>query len=111
MKWSGVAVTVLFLAMGQVGIRSASAQPPPPPTYAPIPPPRVEVVPPPPGAGHWHWDGYRYVWRPGQYVARGPHYGHYVERPLGLGSAPGPLDLALRTLGVAARCGSASHGK
>ena len=81
MKWLIAGAAAVFA----LGIGSASAQPPPPPSYAPIPPPRMEVVPPPPGGrmvwepGHWHWDGFRYEWRPGRYVVRGPHYGRYVE--------------------------------
>jgi hypothetical protein len=60
----------------------ALAQPPPP--YPPVPPPRYEPVPPPRGEryiwepGHWQWNGVQYVWVEGRYVARRPHYGHYV---------------------------------
>ncbi len=66
-----------------LGIGTAVAQPPP--NYAPIPSPRYEVVPPPRGErfvwqpGHWHWNGYRYVWYPGIYVERRPHYRHWAE--------------------------------
>lgn len=79
MKWLAAGAAVLLISVGTAGAQ------PPPPNYAPIPPPRAEVVPaPPPGRmvwepGHWHWNGVQYVWIPGRYVERRPHWNRYVE--------------------------------
>ncbi|MBN8872562.1 MAG: YXWGXW repeat-containing protein [Rhodospirillales bacterium] len=78
MRWLAIAACVFVVSLG-----SARAQPPPP--YAPVPPPRYEAVPPPPPGpmvwepGHWHWNGATYVWVPGHYVHRHPHYRTWVE--------------------------------
>jgi hypothetical protein len=74
-----------FAALALVGALSVgtAAQPYPPPSYPPLPPPRPEEMPPPPGSryvwqpGHWHWNGRAYVWFPGVYVLRRPHYRVY----------------------------------
>ena len=64
----------LFLSLLLVPLGGCIIEAPPPPP----PPARVveRVPPPPPGyyawrPGHWRWNGYRYVWVPGHYVARG----------------------------------------
>lgn len=75
----GLGGATLGAGLAVAGSHSAEAQ-----GYPPIPPPQYErAPPPPPGAfiwqpGHWRWNGYRYVWFPGRYVPRGPHYGHFV---------------------------------
>lgn len=76
-----IPAALLSLALLSMGGLPALAQPP----YPPVPPPRYEPVPrPPPGAyvwqpGHWRWNGVQYVWAPGRYVARRPHYGVWVS--------------------------------
>ncbi len=67
-----------------LGAAPAQAQPYPPGYGAPPPSP-YEAVPRAPGPGyvwrpgHWRWTGHRYVWVRGVYLARDPHWHHWVD--------------------------------